>query len=364
MDVHRFDYGKYYENVLRRLDERDRPLIEKFARQKQAEDVSGNRLMKLVYTLKAWREHFLPDKPWTEFTKEDMIEAVVKLNTSDYEQNTQTDFKKILKLFFKFLKNSKYPPPEVDWIICEKKRNKQKLRPEVITPEEFRALLGASESLMEKAFVAGLYESGARIGEYLPIKIGHIKRERVDDGNGKAQDGLRVGLTGKTGTRTIPLLESMPYLDAWLQRHPEKDNPEAYVWYKKGKFISYATAQNLLERLFVRANIQKKCNPHHFRHSSATYKAKMGWSLPQLCVYFGWEHGSREAQTYINLVGKDLDGPMLRLSEHNGKHAKEICHECGAEVDSGVKDVLELMKKKVALHEKILERILKEEGSG
>jgi len=363
MDVHRFDYGRAYERVLERLDARDRPLIEKFARQKQAEDVSGNRLLKLVYTLKAWRERFLPDKPWTEITKDDMIEAVVKLNGSNYEQNTQTDFKKILKLFFKFLKNSKYPPPEVDWIVCEKKRNKQKLRPEVITPEEFEALLGASESLMQRAFVAGLFESGARIGEYLPLKIKDIKKEKVYD-EGKEKEGLMVGLVGKTGARTIPLLESVEYINAWLQRHPEKDNPEAYVWYKRGKFISYATAQKLLERLFVKADIQKKCNPHHFRHSSATYKAKKGWSLSQLCVYYGWEQGSREAQTYINLSGKDLFGPMLKLNEHNGKHEKEICHECGAEVDQGTKEELDLLKKKLALHEKILERMLKAEGTG
>ena len=37
-------------------------------------------------------------------------------------------------------------------------------------------------------------------------------------------------IDGKTGERTIPLIHSISYLRAWLQVHPDRNNPDASLF--------------------------------------------------------------------------------------------------------------------------------------
>ena len=356
MDIQGKNYVKFCESAINRLDPRDKEIVSKFYRQKCAEDLSPGRLLKILSTMKAWRR-FLPAKTYDQITKDDIIEAVTQLHGSEYEENTKVDFKKILKMFFKFLKGTRYPPPEVDWIVCEIKKNKEKPQSDIILPEDVTALLEASDNLMEKALISSLFDTGCRIGELLPITISQIVNEK---------NGLRINITGKTGARNPLVIESAPYLRAWLDKHPNRHDQKAYVFIgRKGKFVAYQKVRKLLIRLFEKAGIRKKCNPHHFRGSYATYKAKQGWSLPQLCVYYGWVQGSKEAQTYLKLSAHDTDEAVLKLS---GKIEKIICKDCGSSLDldsrfSEMKKELELLKKKVRIHEKVIERVANLGGS-
>jgi len=59
------------------------------------------------------------------------------------------------------------------------------------------------ENARDKALVSGLYESGVRISEWLGVKIKDII---FDD------YGAKIKVTGKTGTRQIRLIDSVPYL--------------------------------------------------------------------------------------------------------------------------------------------------------
>ena len=81
MDVHKRDYTKHCESAINRIDPRDKELIIKFYKQKCAEDVGGNRLLKILATLKSWRK-FLSDKTYEQLTKDDIIETVTELNNS------------------------------------------------------------------------------------------------------------------------------------------------------------------------------------------------------------------------------------------------------------------------------------------
>ena len=46
-------------------------------------------------------------------------------------------------------------------------------------------------------------------------------------------------VSGKTGSRHIPLINSIPYLKDWLEDHPEKNNANAYLFGRKGNKISF-----------------------------------------------------------------------------------------------------------------------------
>jgi hypothetical protein len=60
-----------------------------------------------------------------------------------------------------------------------------------------------------------------------------------------------------------------------------------------------------------KTGIKKPVNPHHFRHSRATELAK-SFTEAQLCEYFGWMQGSKEAATYVHLSGRDMDDATLK----------------------------------------------------
>jgi integrase/recombinase XerD len=38
-----------------------------------------------------------------------------------------------------------------------------------------------------------------------------------------------VLVNGKTGSRPIPLISSIPYVKDWLDSHPQRGNPNAYL---------------------------------------------------------------------------------------------------------------------------------------
>src|SRR3989344_8717768 len=120
-------------------------------------------------------------------------------------------------------------------------------------------MIESTPSEMEKAFIALLYETGARIGEVGSMKIGSIS---FDD------KGAIVQLEGKTGKRPARVITSVNYLKDWLKYHPKNKNKLAHLWLNhKGMMMTYAGFKLIIAKLAKRANIKKKHNPHAFRHA-------------------------------------------------------------------------------------------------
>ena len=42
----------------------------------------------------------------------------------------------------------------------------------------------------------------------------------------------------------------------------------------------------------------------------------------QMCVFFGWQHGTKVVRRYIHLSGKDLDNTLLSISEEGKQVTK------------------------------------------
>ncbi len=56
----------------------------------------------------------------------------------------------------------------------------------------------------------------------------------------------------QTGIKTLALVLSYKPLLEWLEEHPLKDEPDAYLWYSKNdkdKRISYYRLDTFIERL-------------------------------------------------------------------------------------------------------------------
>jgi hypothetical protein len=156
--------------------------------------------------------------------------------------------------------------------------------------------------------IAVLYESGCRVGELLTLRVRHVKFDK---------NGARLIVDGKTEMRRLIIVASSPYLAAWLNVHPMRDDPDAVLWLGIGTAnqdqpLDYPSVRKMIRETARRAGVRKAVNPHLFRHSRATYLAGH-LTEAQLCEYLGWVQGSRMTSTYVHLSGRDVDGAIIRL---------------------------------------------------
>jgi len=267
-------------------------------------------------------------------TKNHIIDFIEMLENNGYQETTKVGHKICIKRFYRWVRGGDETntyPPEVAWINTTLKRHKRNLpRPEdILSPKDVAALIEVSENLRDRAIVAFLYESGARISELGTLKIGNIVFE---------DQGAQVLLTGKTGPRSIPIFNSVQYIANWLTVHPSKDDMNAPLWCclakNRGTILTYAGVEAVLSYLTTRSGLRKKTNPHAFRHSRASFLANHLTEY-QMCQYFGWVQGSIMPSIYVHLSGRDIT-PALRKA--NGMDVPEqlktpeykptVCHRC------------------------------------
>jgi hypothetical protein len=169
-------------------------------------------------------------------------------------------------------------------------------------------------------------EAGARIGELIDLTVGDIEDHT---------HGRKVVIDGKTGQRRLPLVESVPALNKWLNDHPT-GTPGDPLWCKlrDADQLSYNyIRQKLLERPADRAGIDKPMNPHHFRHSRATELAQE-FKEAELCEWFGWVQGSNVPGKYVHLSGRDIDSSYFQhqgietVEEEEDEDQVEECPRC------------------------------------
>ena len=68
------------------------------------------------------------------------------------------------------------------------------------------------------------HDSSCRPSEILGLKI----KSMVFKTTGEHQYA-EILVSGKTGTRPIPLFSALPYIKDWLDSHPQTGNPNAYL---------------------------------------------------------------------------------------------------------------------------------------
>ena len=151
----------------------------------------------------------------------------------------------------------------------------------------------------------------ARPHEILNLKIKDVIFKTVDNGRQYAE----VLVNGKTGSRHIPLIQSIPYIKDWLSNHPSRNNPKSplfvslgshsmgrkqltrnglyqiYQYYKEEffpKLLEDPTVSNE-DKEKIKGLLLKPFNPYIRRHSALTEKSTKlksntlnqhaGWSI-------------------------------------------------------------------------------------
>jgi integrase/recombinase XerD len=208
----------------------------------------------------------------------------------------------------------------------------------------------------------------ARPHEILNLKIKDIVFKTID--NGKKQYA-EVLVNGKTGSRHIPLIQSIPYIKDWLSDHPSRNNPNAPLFvglgrrsmlgrkklspdglYQIYKFYKEEFFPKLLEdptiaidnKDKIKALLTKPFNPYIRRHSALTEKS-IKLKSHTLNQHAGWSAKSNMAQKYLHYYGNESSESLLEaygIVTNNNNNVPidtlnpKICPNCneGNTVDS------------------------------
>jgi len=286
------------------ISKENKKLIFKFKDECHAKSLSLARIIRHLYCLRELAKWI--NKDFNKAKTQDIKKVVAEIEMmSKYSPRTKLEYKSTLKGFYKWLKNNE-EPKEVNWINLTFKMNNHKLPSELLTEEEIKEMVNKTPNPRDRAIIMGLYESGCRIGEFIKIKIKHISFDNY---------GALLDVTGKTGGRRVRVITASPYILEWINKHPEKNNPDAYLWIKNHgsqKMFAYPAFNKMLRVVAERAKIKKRVNPHNFRHARATYLASK-LTEQQLKIVFGWTRASNMAAIYVHLSGRDVDNALLEL---------------------------------------------------
>jgi integrase/recombinase XerD len=320
------------------ISKENKTIILDFANNCLARGLTKIRVKKHLFHLRKIAEYL--KKPLKKVDRKDIEKIINWVSSKDYSPHTQSDFKITLKVFYKWLEAEKLgitireleiqrkEPQLILWFSSRVKKIDTKLPEQLLTQNDILALIKSAPNIRDKAFIATLYESGARISEIGTLKIKHISFDEY---------GIKASLSGKTGSRTIRLITSCKYLTDWINQHPNKDNKEAPLWVGNitKELLNYTSLSKLLKVARKRAGINKPINPHSFRHARATELAQC-LTEQQLKNYLGWTAGSDMATVYVHLSGKDMDNAMLSMhglmpkkSDEESKLMPKKCLVCG-----------------------------------
>jgi len=331
-DIH--NYKRTLERIIERIEnveefsKENRKTILAFKDDLLANNISLPKVSRYLQDIIWFNKHF--KKKFTDANVADIKRIVAELNQSSYSENTKKSIKIALRKLYKFIRGvdgkGKYPP-EVAWYTVTISNDRKKMPEELLNEDEMVRIIQSCKCERDRALMAVLCESGCRVGEIGTMKIKHISLE---------EHGARLTVKGKTGMRKILVISSAPYLQTWLNHHPNNSNPEEFLWLNyQGNLMSYATISHVLKNAAEKAGIKKRIYPHLLRHSRATIMAK-SMTDASMKHYFGWSQNSNMAGVYIHMSGKDTDDAVLMANGIEIKKETRIsvltpakCLRCG-----------------------------------
>lgn len=275
-------------------------------------------------------------RKWRHETKDGYTTTTREVELSD---NTLAVRKQTVRKFYKWLtEGDDYPAPVKD--LKPRRRDEDKIpTDQLIDREDLDELINAHHQVRDRALIAVLFESGLRAGELVALNLDSVTLDEYGAILLIPKDA--PGL--KTGSRRVRLVDSASYLQAWIEAHPDQDNPDAPLFISlstknRGERLTTGALWRFCKRAGNKAGLDKDLHPHLFRHSAATEKARQGWTEAEMRAYFGWSRTSDMPAKYNHLAGQDYDEMMLerlgvkeQAEEDARALAPRICPDCKAE---------------------------------
>lgn len=286
---------------------------------------------------------FNNNKPFRDMTRADnlrFLDSFRKPETSDPLHKwigTYNIFRSYLLRFFKWLyypdiEATKRPKPAViENITLLKRKEKSIYKPsDLWTQQDDLLFLKFCPTKREKCYHAISRDSSCRPHEILKLKIRDIAFKTAGD-----YQYAEVLVNGKTGSRPIPLIISIPFLKDYLDHeHPQPRNPNSplicgtgkslgkhikpiriakiYGEYRKQIFPKLLESPNVLpeDKQKIAELLKKPWNPYIRRHSALTEKSTI-LKEHVLRQHAGWSGSSQIHLKYLHYFGNESNESLL-----------------------------------------------------
>jgi len=200
-----------------------------------------------------------------------------------------------------------------DIVLVEQHSNSVDER-DMFDSEEFRALRDHCTNDRDRAMLELLIYTGQRHNALRMLKYRDVQPDEGESGKLYLPD-IEEGLKGAEGKR--PLLGAQQACRQWKRSHPTQNGDDAFLTHiyewdnhdgiEPGDHLSTQQFGEIPKRIASRADVEKPCNPHNFRHYFVTMAvSKHGMSMDTVRHLIGHAADSRELErTYQHLVDED-----------------------------------------------------------
>ena len=317
-------------------------IVEYITAMKSEVNLSDHYRRDVIVTLYRFSK-FSNDKPFKDSTRTDVIAFLDSFRKPESMDplhkwiGTYNIYREHLLRFFKWLyspdiepkKRSK--PSVVDNIPELRRKEKSIYRPsDLWTQQDDLLFLKYCPSKRERCYHTISRDLSARPHEILKLKVRDLSFKMT----GTSQY-VEVVVNGKTGTRPIPLISSIPYLKDYLDNeHPQPSNPNAPVICGTGKglgrhvkpFGIYLIYRKYKEHVFpkllespdvlpedkprIAELLKKPWNPYIRRHSALTEKSAI-LKEHVLRQHAGWSGSSQMHLKYLHYFGNESNESLL-----------------------------------------------------
>jgi integrase/recombinase XerD len=305
-------------------------------------NLSDNYKKDNIRILYSFSKHFR-NKPFKSITRDEVIAFLNSIRKPESLDSlhkwvgTYNQYRVYLIRFFKWLyfpdkeQNKRSKPPVVNNIPALRRKEKSIYKPsDLWTEEDDLIFLKYCPRKRDKCYHAMSWDTSCRPHELLKLRIRDVSFKTY--GN---KQYAEVFVNGKTGTRHIPLIDSIPYLKDYLNNeHPQPGNPNTILLCGYGKSINVVLKSQSLNAIYkrykncffprllenprvpqedkarIRELIKKPWNPYIRRHSALTQKSKL-LKEHTLRQYAGWTQNSNVPQRYINYFGNEASESLL-----------------------------------------------------
>lgn len=253
---------------------------------------------------------------------------------------TYNIFRMHLMRFFRWLhypdvENRKRPkPPVVENIPKLKRKEKSIYKPtDLWTQEEEALFLKYCPSARDRFAKSISRDTAARPCEWLGLRIKDVVIKITPDKKQYAEVTLP---SAKTGPRTLPLINSLPYYKEWLSHHhPTPGNPNSILICGFGKSPGRKITERSYNRVFqnyeakyfpklledtkvppedkqkIRELLKKPWNLYIQRHTGLTEKSRMLKTQPYK-QFAGWTPNSLQHMRYEHYFGNESSESLLQ----------------------------------------------------
>lgn len=310
------DLDAIVEKLLEKVPEKDRDLASKWILKKRSEGKTVNSIRTYLNAI-ATLSKMSPGKAITENDTEDVLNLQVKVRE---KYRNPVLYCHVLRDFLK-----KGGREDLGLLVSlnSKKSKKDWQDPKnLLDRSDVSLMLSVTTNTRDKAIIALLWDSGARVHEIASIQLEDLDRQKnVSNGKSSVLYTLWFRKQKVAGEeRRIPLYESSSYILRWLRAHPDSKNKDAPLFPSKRPGVLSLTdkaIRSIVTGAGRRAKMGKPTNPHMFRHSRATDLKMRGVSDDAIRAYMGWV--------------RDSDMPMRYISRTEQAQMDEVASKLGYE---------------------------------